>query len=391
VPLSQAHLVSRYIGAKEEAPQLSQLGSKRWQTIRLNAQQEIVGYANDLLQLYAKRAARGGFTYPPDSPLMEQFEADFPYTATEDQQLAIQAIKEDMMSPKAMDRLICGDVGYGKTEVAMRAAFKAVIDGGKQVAVLVPTTVLAMQHYETFSQRMAPFPVRIGIVSRFQSTKEVRKTIEDLLIGTVDILVGTHRLLSKDLNFKDLGLLVVDEEQRFGVRAKEKLKKMKEGVDCLTLSATPIPRTLYLSIVHARDLSTINTPPQDRLPIKTIIAEDEAEMIQSGLMREFARGGQAFFIHNRVESIYKVEEKLRELVPTAKIGIVHGQMEADQIDEVFHQFKEGVINLLLATTIIENGIDIPNANTILIDQAQAYGLADLYQLKGRVGRWNRSA
>ena len=391
VPLSQANLVSRYIGTKEEAPQLSQLGSKRWQTVRLNAQQEIVGYANDLLQLYAKRKAKGGFIYPPDSPLMQQFEEDFPYTATEDQQLAIQAIKEDMMSSKAMDRLICGDVGYGKTEVAMRAAFKAVIDGGKQVAVLVPTTVLAMQHYETFSERMAPFPIRVGIISRFQSPKEVQKTIEELLIGKVDILIGTHRLLSKDLNFKDLGLLVVDEEQRFGVRAKETLKKIKEGVDCLTLSATPIPRTLYLSLVHARDLSTINTPPQDRLPVKTVIAEDEPEVIQNGLMREFARGGQAFFIHNRVESIYKVEEKLKELVPTAKTGIVHGQMDADQIDEVFHQFKEGAIDLLLATTIVENGIDIPNANTILIDQAHAYGLADLYQLKGRVGRWNRSA
>ncbi|MDE3055485.1 MAG: transcription-repair coupling factor [Verrucomicrobiota bacterium] len=391
VPISQAHLISRYIGVKEETPTLSQLGSKRWQTTRQNAQQEIIGYAKDLLQIYAVRKARGGFTYPLDGSLMQQFEMDFPYVATDDQKLAISDVKGDMCSAKAMDRLLCGDVGYGKTEVAMRAAFKAVVDGKKQVALLVPTTVLAMQHYETFRARMAPFPVRVALLSRFQSPKEAKKVIEDLLLGEIDILIGTHRLLSKDLEFADLGLLIIDEEQRFGVRAKEKLKKLKEGVDCLTLSATPIPRTLYLSIVHARDLSVINTPPQDRLPVKTILAEEEAQLIQSGLLREFARGGQAFFIHNRVETIYKKKEQLLELVPHAQIGVVHGQMDPDAIEEIFHEFKEGKLNLLLATTIVENGVDIPNANTIIVDQAHAYGLADLYQLKGRVGRWNRPA
>lgn len=391
VPLSQAYLVSRYIGAKETAPVLSELGSKRWQKTKATAQAQIVGYANELLQLYAERAVRGGFHYAPDGEFMMQFERDFPYQETHDQLLAIDAIKKDMMSEKPMDRLVCGDVGYGKTEVAMRAAFKAVADGKKQVAVLVPTTVLALQHYETFVQRMRGFPIHIGVVSRFHSPKEVKKTLEKLKEGSIDILVGTHRLISKDVQFKDLGLVIVDEEQRFGVKAKEHLKKFKAGVDCLTLSATPIPRTLYMSLVHARDMSVISTPPQDRLPIKTIIAETENEVIQNALLREFARGGQAFFIHNRVESIYTKADEALKLVPTARIGIVHGQMDPDAVDEIFHKFKQNEIDLLFATTIVENGIDIPNANTILIDRADTYGLADLYQLRGRVGRWNRSA
>lgn len=391
VPLSQAYLVSRYIGSKEEPPPLSQLGGKRWQTARQNAQAQIVGYANDLLQMYAKRAAHGGFSYGPDSALMRQFESDFPYEETQDQLLAIAAIKEDMTSEKAMDRLVCGDVGYGKTEVAMRAAFKAVVDGHKQVAVLVPTTVLAMQHYETFSQRMSGFPVRVDVVSRFRTAKQTRETLKSVEEGQIDILIGTHRLLSEDVRFRDLGLLIIDEEQRFGVRAKEHLKKMKIGVDCLTLSATPIPRTLYMSLVNARDMSVISTPPQDRLPIKTILAEMDNELIANALLREFARGGQAFFIHNRVETIYGKADAVQKLVPAARIGVVHGQMNADDVDPIFHAFKQGQIDLLFATTIVENGIDIPNANTILIDRADTYGLADLYQLRGRVGRWNRSA
>jgi transcription-repair coupling factor (superfamily II helicase) len=391
VPLSQAYLVSRYIGAKEEPPTLSQLGGKRWQAVRANAQAQIVGYANELLQLYAERVVQGGFRYPPDGDLMAQFERDFPYTETQDQLLAIQALKEDMLSDKPMDRLVCGDVGYGKTEVAMRAAFKAVADGKKQVAVLVPTTVLAVQHFENFSQRMSGFPINIGIVSRFHSAKEVKETLEKLQAGQIDILIGTHRILSKDVHFKNLGLIIIDEEQRFGVKAKEHLKKFKASADCLTLSATPIPRTLYMSLVHARDMSVINTPPQDRLPIKTIIAETEPELIQNALMRELARGGQAFYIHNRVESIYSRADTIQKLVPSAKIGIVHGQMDPDAVDEVFHRFKQGELNVLFATTIIENGIDISNANTILIDRADTYGLADLYQLRGRVGRWNRAA
>ncbi len=391
VPLSQSYLVSRYIGSSEEGPKLSELGTKRWQKVRDNATSQIVGYANDLLRAQAEREIKGGLKFPPDGKNLEQFEREFPYEETEDQILAIHDLKQDMMSDKPMDRLICGDVGYGKTEVAMRAAFKAVSDGGKQVAVLVPTTILAMQHFETFSQRMNQFPINIEVVSRFRTPKQIKITLEKLQKGEVDILIGTHRLLSKDVLFKDLGFLIVDEEQRFGVRSKEHLKKMKVGVDSLTLSATPIPRTLHMSLVSARDMSVINTPPQDRLPIKTIIAEHENELVQNALLREFARGGQAFYIHNRVETIYGRAEEIQKLVPRARVGVVHGQLHADDIDTVFHKFKHGEIDLLFATTIIESGIDIPNANTMLIDRADTYGLADLYQLRGRVGRWNRAA
>lgn len=391
VPLSQAYLVSRYIGTREETPPLSQLGGKKWQRLRDHATTQIVGYAQDLLQRQAQRVVEGGFRYPKDTPFLERFERDFPFIETDDQLLAISAIKEDMMSDKPMDRLICGDVGYGKTEVAMRAAFKAAVDGGKQVAVLVPTTVLAMQHFETFSQRMGGFPVTVDVVSRFRTAKHTKETLEKVKNGQVDILVGTHRLLSKDVKFKDLGLIIIDEEQRFGVRSKEHLKKFKTGVDCLTLSATPIPRTLYMSLVHAREMSVINTPPQDRLPIKTIIAESDPELIQNALLREFSRGGQAFFIHNRVETIHEKAEQIQKIVPSARIDVVHGQMDPEDIDSIFHRFKQGLIDLLFATTIIESGIDIPNANTILIDRADTFGLADLYQLRGRVGRWNRAA
>lgn len=391
VPLSQAYLISRYIGSREEPPPLSQIGSKRWQSAKAHAQAQIVGYASEMLQLYARRAAHGGFRFSPDSDLMKSFETEFPYQETSDQLLSIEAIKNDMQSPKAMDRLVCGDVGYGKTEVAMRAAFKAVVDGQKQVAVLVPTTVLAMQHFETFFARMTGFPIIVDLACRFRSTKEIKKTLEKTAEGKVDILIGTHRILSQDVQFKDLGLLIIDEEQRFGVRSKELLKKKKEGIDCLTLSATPIPRTLYLSLVSARDMSVISTPPQDRLPVKTILAETDPELITNSLLREFARGGQAFFIHNRVETIYERADWVQKMVPSARIGIVHGQMDSDDIDPIFHRFKQGELDLLFATTIIENGIDIPNANTILIDRADTYGLADLYQLRGRVGRWNRAA
>jgi len=391
VPLSQAYLVSRYIGSRDEPPALSQLGGKRWTQVRAQAQAQIVGYANDLLQMYAERVAHGGFAYSPDSETMKQFERDFPYEETPDQLSAIAAIKLDMTSEKAMDRVICGDVGYGKTEVSMRAAFKAVVDGQKQVAVLVPTTVLAMQHYETFSARMSGFPINVDVVSRFRTAKQAKETLRKVEEGKVDILVGTHRLLSEDVRFKNLGLIIIDEEQRFGVRAKEHLKKMKVGVDCLTLSATPIPRTLYMSLVNARDMSTISTPPQDRLPVKTIIAEMDNELITNALLRELSRGGQAFFIHNRIETIYGKADAIGKLVPSARIGVVHGQMDPDDIDSIFHRFKVGEIDLLFATTIVENGIDIPNANTILIDRADTYGLADLYQLRGRVGRWNRAA
>ena len=391
VPLSQSHLISRYIGTREENPSLNILGTKKWQQAKKAAQKAIIGYAKDLLQLQAMREAKGGHTFPKGSDDLFLFEEEFPFVETDDQLQAIQAIKDDMESEKAMDRLICGDVGYGKTEVAMRAAFKAAYDGKKQVAILVPTTVLAMQHYENFKERMADFPINVGVASRFVKPKEVKKTLEGVAKGSVDILIGTHRIISQDVQFKDLGLIIIDEEQRFGVRAKEHLKKAKIGVDCLTLSATPIPRTLYFSLIGARDMSVINTPPQDRLPIKTILAEKDPELIKNALLRELARDGQAYFIHNRVETIHKVADEIRALLPAARVEVGHGQMPPDAIDAIFHRFKQGEIDILVATTIVENGVDIPNANTILIDRADTFGMADLYQLRGRVGRWNRPA
>lgn len=391
VPLSQAHLVSKYIGSQESLPKLNALGSNKWQRTKSLAQKQIIGYASELLELYASRNMQTGFAYPQDSEEMHLFELDFPYVATKDQAEAILSIKQDLLSKKPMDRLVCGDVGYGKTEVAMRAAFKAAFDGRKQVAVLVPTTVLALQHYDTFCQRMAGYPIRIAAVSRFNTTKENKQILAEVAQGKVDILIGTHRLLSKDVHFNDLGLIIIDEEQRFGVRAKEYLKKMKKEVDCLTLSATPIPRTLYFSLIQARDLSTINSPPQDRLPIKTTIAEEDDELIKNALLRELLRQGQSFIVHNRIETIYKRKEQIQKLLPHAKILIVHGQMHPDDIDKIFHEFKQGQADILITTTIIENGVDIPNANTIIIYRADTFGLADLYQLRGRVGRWNKTA
>jgi len=391
VPLSQSYLVSRYIGSGDKLPKLNALGTKKWQQTRSHAQKAIIGYAKDLLAIQAQREAIGGHIYPKDTKDMLLFEEAFPFETTEDQLRAIRDIKTDMESPKAMNRLVCGDVGYGKTEVAMRASFKAAMDGGKQVAVLVPTTVLAMQHYETFKERMSDFPVSIGVVSRFIKPKQCIQTLEGIAKGDVDILIGTHRIISKDVQFKTLGLIIIDEEQRFGVRAKEHLKKVKIGVDCLTLSATPIPRTLYFSLVGARDMSVINTPPQDRLPIKTILAERNSDLIKGALIRELTRDGQAYFVHNRVETIGRVAKELQTLLPRARISVCHGQMSSDTLDLIFHKFKEGKVDILVATTIIENGVDIPNANTILVDRADTFGMADLYQLRGRVGRWNRPA
>lgn len=391
VPMNQAHLVSKYIGSGEEVPKMHTLGSNRWQKTKEQTQRAIMGYASDLLNLYARRALKGGESVAPDSPDMMAFEEEFPYVETEDQLDAIAKIKGDMMAPKSMDRLICGDVGYGKTEVAMRAAFKAVVDGKKQVAVLVPTTVLAMQHYENFSDRMRDFPINVAVLSRFRTPKQTRETLEGLAKGSVDIVIGTHRLISEDVIFKDLGLVIIDEEQRFGVKAKEHLKKFKVGVDCLTLSATPIPRTLYMSLIGARDMSVISTPPQDRLPITTIIKEPTDQILKSALMRELARDGQAYVIHNRVDTIFSWADRIQKLLPQARILVGHGQMSSDELDTVFHAFKNGKADILIATTIVENGIDIPNANTIFIDRADHFGLATLYQLRGRVGRWNRRA
>ncbi len=391
VPMNQTHMVTKYIGSNESLPKMHTLGSKNWQKIKFKTEQAIIGYAQDLLELYAKREIKGGFSYPEDSDDVSAFEEEFPFQETEDQLAAIAGIKSDMVSNKAMDRLICGDVGYGKTEVAMRAAFKAVVDGGKQVAVLVPTTVLALQHYENFVERMSNFPIRIGHLSRFVSAKQQKKTLEEVAAGSVDILIGTHRIVGKDVLFKELGLVIIDEEHRFGVRVKEHLKKIKVGVDCLTLSATPIPRTLYMSLIGARDMSVINTPPQDRLPIKTVISEPNDEMIKAALLRELARDGQAYYIHNRVETLPEVAGHLKKLLPGARIATVNGQMGSAEIDEVFHAFKSGLIDILVATTIVESGIDIPNANTMIIDNADRFGMADLYQLRGRIGRWNRRA
>lgn len=392
VPVQQANLLNKYIGATETTPTLHTLGSGRWKRIKEQTEKAIRGYAQELLELYAKRSMKQGFVYPEDSVEMRAFEEDFPFEETEDQKAAIEAIRKDMTSLGVMDRLVCGDVGYGKTEVAMRAAFKAVVDGGKQVAILVPTTVLAMQHYETFKERTANFPINVALLSRFSSAKEGRQALEGVKNGSVDVLVGTHKILSKDVEFKNLGLIIIDEEQRFGVRAKEALKKIKLDVDCLALSATPIPRTLYMSLVGARDISVISTPPQDRLPITTVIAEPHDQVLKNALMRELARDGQAFYIHNRVETIFGVVERIKTLLPQARVAVAHGQMHADEIDAVFHAFKSGKVDILVATTIIENGIDIPNANTILIEDADRhFGMADLYQLRGRVGRWNRRA
>jgi transcription-repair coupling factor (superfamily II helicase) len=391
VPLNQAHLISKYIGANDEIPKMHTIGSSRWKKTREHTERAILEYAADLLQLYAKREMVGGFAYPEDSDDMKAFEEDFPYVETEDQLEAIANLKSDMVSKKAMDRLICGDVGYGKTEVAMRAAFKAVMDGRKQVAVLVPTTVLAMQHYENFLERMSHFPINVAVLSRFRTPKQIQESLDGIAKGIIDIVIGTHRVISNDVVFKDLGLIIIDEEQRFGVKAKEHLKKLKAGVDCLTLSATPIPRTLYMSLIGARDMSVINTPPQDRLPITTIITEPHDQTLKNALLRELARDGQAYVIHNRVDTIFDTASHIKKLLPQASISIAHGQMSADEIDTAFHAFKSGKADILVATTIVENGIDIPNANTILIDRADHFGLADLYQLRGRVGRWNRRA
>lgn len=391
VPLTQAHLISKYLGINRVHPKLHTLGTKKWQNTKVRTEKAIIGYAKDLLEIQAKRDYIGGFAYPEDSRDMHLFEEDFPFDLTEDQQTAIDTIKQIMQSPRAMDLLLCGDVGYGKTEVAMRAAFKAIYDGKKQVAVLVPTTILALQHFQTFSERMMNFPIRIGMLSRGVSMHEAARVLKELANGELDLVIGTHRLLSKDIAFDNLGLLIIDEEQRFGVKAKENIKKYAIGIDCITLSATPIPRTLYFSLVGARDIAVINTPPQDRVPIKTIISETDNQVIRSALLREFLRGGQSYFIHNRVATIHKRAQAIQNLVPEAKIGIVHGQLDTDSVDAIFHKFKEGELDILMATTILENGVDIPNANTILIDRSDMFGLSELYQLRGRVGRWNKPA
>ena len=390
VPVTEAHLVGKYVGAGKARPPLNALGGTRWAKAKAHAERAVRDVASELLAIQAARESQAGHSFAADNTWQREFEGAFLYEETPDQMRAINETKGDMERPKPMDRLICGDVGFGKTEVAIRAAFKAVMDG-RQVAVLVPTTVLAQQHFNTFRERMADYPVRVELLSRFRNPRERKKVVQDLPAGAVDIVIGTHRLLQADIAFKDLGLVVIDEEQRFGVLHKEKFKQIRRLVDVLTLSATPIPRTLYLALTGARDMSTIETPPQDRLPVETIVAQYDERLIRDAIQRELNRGGQVFFLHNRVNTIDVVAQKLRGLIPDARIVVGHGQMEADELEEVMTTFINGEADVLISTTIIESGLDIPNANTIIIDRADRFGLSDLYQLRGRVGRYKQQA
>jgi transcription-repair coupling factor (superfamily II helicase) len=390
VPVTEAHLVSKYVGAGKAHPPLNTLGGTRWHKAKEQAERAVRDIAAELLQIQAVRESQSGHAFKPDLPWQREFESAFIFEETPDQWRAIQETKSDMEKPRPMDRLICGDVGFGKTEVAIRAAFKAVMDG-KQVAVLVPTTVLAQQHFNTFRERMADYPIRIELLSRFRTRRQQQRVVKDLTAGGVDIVIGTHRLLQDDIAFKNLGLVVIDEEQRFGVLHKEKFKRLRTLVDVLTLSATPIPRTLYLALTGARDMSTIQTPPQDRLPVETIVTQFDERVIRDAIQRELNRGGQVFFLHNRVMTIQTMADRLKRLLPHARIVVGHGQMDADELEEVMTKFVNGEADVLLSTTIIESGLDIPNANTIIIDRADRFGLSDLYQLRGRVGRYKHQA
>ncbi|MFN0197305.1 MAG: transcription-repair coupling factor [Planctomycetaceae bacterium] len=390
VPVSLIHLVQKYIGSGKVSPELSKLGGTGWNRRKEKVAQAVMDMASDMIRLQADRATKPGIVFPQDSHWQNEFEASFPYTPTTDQVSAVADVKFDMESPRPMDRLICGDVGYGKTEVAIRAAFKAV-DAGKQVAVLVPTTVLAEQHYRTFRDRMAEYPISVEVLSRFRTKGEQKKILEDMESGNVDLVIGTHRIVQDDVKFKDLGLLLIDEEQRFGVAAKEKLKQLRLEVDVLTLSATPIPWTLHMSLLGIRDISNLLTPPQDRIAVETRICRFDPELIRQAVVRELNRNGQVYFVHNRVYNIKTIADRLQQIVPEARIGIGHGQMNEHELEDVMLDFVAARIDILVCTTIIESGLDIPNANTIFIHQAENYGLADLHQLRGRVGRYKHRA
>lgn len=385
VPTDQLDRVSKYIGPSDREPRPTRLGSGDWQRSKRRVRQAVQQLARELLQLYSAREVLRGHAYGPDTPWQAELEASFPYVETPDQIAAIAAVKRDLESPRPMDRLVCGDVGYGKTEVAIRAAFKVVMEG-RQVAILVPTTVLAQQHYQTFKERLTAFPMQVEVLSRFRSDAEQKQIVEELALGGIDIIIGTHRLLQKDVHFKDLGLVVIDEEQRFGVGHKEYLKRMRTEVDVLTLSATPIPRTLYMALGEIRDMSTMETPPEERLPIKTYVSEFDEHLVHEAIVRERERGGQVYFVHNRVRNIEMIADRVREIVPEARIGIGHGQMDEHELERTMSEFTRGDLDVLLCTTIIESGLDIPNVNTIVINQADKLGLAQLYQLRGRVGR-----
>jgi transcription-repair coupling factor (superfamily II helicase) len=390
VPLTRLDLVQKYRSAEGAKPVLNSLGTAAWAKTKARVRKAMKDMTEELLKLYAQRQAAHGHKFPTDTEWMKEFEDAFEFNETEDQAEAIEDVKRDMESELPMDRLLCGDVGYGKTEVAMRAGFKAIGDN-KQVAVLAPTTVLAFQHYETFKQRFAAFPVTIEMISRFRSPKQIKEILQRVEAGKVDILIGTHRLLSKDVKFSDLGLLVVDEEQRFGVRHKERIKQMRTQVDVLTMSATPIPRTLHMSLVGLRDMSVIETPPKDRMAIQTVVANWDEKLIQSSIEQELERGGQVYFVHNRVETIWEIAAQLQELVPKARITVGHGQMGEGELEKVMLKFMHHEADMLVSTTIIENGLDIPLCNTIIINRADRFGLSELYQLRGRVGRSNRRA
>lgn len=387
---TQLELIQKYAGADAKKPRLNKLGGQEWNKTKTKVRGAVKEIAGDLVKLYAERQSKNGFVYGPDTVWQREFEEMFPFEETEDQELAIEATKKDMESPKIMDRLICGDVGYGKTEIAIRAAFKAVQDG-KQVAFLVPTTILAQQHYNNFAQRMKDFPVNVDLLCRFRSPGEQKKTIEGLKKGRVDIVIGTHRLLSKDVGYKDLGLLMIDEEQRFGVTHKEKIKQLKTDIDVLTLTATPIPRTLHMSLIGIRDMSVLEEPPMDRVPIQTYVMEFNEELVREAISRELARGGQTYYVYNRVKEIGDVAAKIAELVPEANVAYAHGQMKETELENIMYRFINGEIDVLVSTTIIETGLDISNVNTMIIHDADNMGLSQLYQLRGRVGRSNRTA
>ncbi len=390
VPTDQVGLLQKYIGAEGEVPRLSKMGGSDWLKVKTRAKAAVADMAKELIELYAQRQLQVGHAFGPDTPWQREFEDAFPYEETPDQLQAITEVTHDMEEPRPMDRLLCGDVGFGKTEVAIRAAFKAVM-GGKQVAVLVPTTVLAQQHYQTFSARFAGFGPVVDVVSRFRSAREQKATLQKLALGQVDVLIGTHRILQADVVFKDLGLLIVDEEQRFGVAQKEKMKRLRANLDVLTLSATPIPRTLHMSLVGARDMSIIETPPEDRFPVQSYVVEYNEEIIREAIVRELKRGGQVYFVYNRVQTIDKVRQRLTEILPDATIKTGHGQMPEELLEQVMLDFYENRDEVLICTSIIENGLDVPNANTIIVYDADHFGLSQLYQMRGRVGRSHRMA
>jgi transcription-repair coupling factor (superfamily II helicase) len=390
VPASKIDLVQKYVGGTRADPELSKLGGSSWQRKKERVEAAVLDLASEMVELQALRAAQPGITFPPDSEWQAEFEASFPYAETPDQLTSLGEIKHDMERARPMDRLICGDVGYGKTELAVRAAFKAV-DNGKQVAVLVPTTVLAEQHFRTFRQRFAEYPFVIETISRFRSPAEQKRIVERLAQGGIDVIIGTHRLVSADVQFKDLGLVIIDEEQRFGVEHKERLKKLRQMVDVLTMTATPIPRTLHLALLGIRDISNLETPPPDRLAIETRIARFDPQLIRHAILRELNREGQVYFVHNRVYNIGEMAERIRSIVPEARTGIGHGQMAEHELEQAMLRFVRRDTDILVATTIIESGLDIPNVNTIFINQADNYGLADLHQLRGRVGRYKHRA